>query len=63
MPSTKHCNFAGDDCWTVRTHPKIESISSNTGLTTGGQILTINGKGLNGTDVEVVIDGIPCEIQ
>lgn len=27
--SAQHCNFAGDDCWTVRTHAKIDSISAN----------------------------------
>jgi len=34
--SAKHCNFAGDDCWYVKTHPKIESISAADGYTTGG---------------------------
>jgi hypothetical protein len=26
--SAKHCNFKGDDCWTVRIHPRIDKISS-----------------------------------
>ena len=26
--TAKHCNYAGDDCWFIRTHPKIESISA-----------------------------------
>lgn len=34
--SSKHCNFAGDDCWYVKTHPKIDSISATTGYTSGG---------------------------
>lgn len=34
--SSKHCNFAGTDCWYVKTHPKIESISAATVYTTGG---------------------------
>ena len=34
--SSKHCNWAGDDCWYVKTHPKIESISAAEGYTTGG---------------------------
>ena len=58
--SSKHCNFAGDDCWYVRTHPKIESVSAVSGYTTGGQELTISGWGLKGTsldDVEVLVDG------
>lgn len=34
--SAKHCNFAGDDCWYVKTHPKIDSISAVDGYKTGG---------------------------
>jgi len=36
MQSLTTCNFAGDDCWSVRVHPKIESLSANSGYTTGG---------------------------
>lgn len=46
LPSSKSCNFVGDDCWTVRSHAKIESISDNSGFITGGQSLTIRGWGL-----------------
>jgi hypothetical protein len=34
--TARHCNFAGDDCWNVRTHAKIDSISANQGNTNGG---------------------------
>jgi len=61
-PTTQHCNFAGDDCWTVRTHPKIESVSASSGFTTGGQLFTVSGHGLNGTDISVLIDGVACEV-
>ena len=27
--TARHCNFAGDDCWNVRTHAKIDSISAS----------------------------------
>jgi hypothetical protein len=37
--SKHHCNFKGDDCWTVRVHPRISKVSANTGYTTGGQRL------------------------
>jgi hypothetical protein len=57
------CNFAGDDCWKVRVHPKIDSISHNTGYTTGGQLLKIQGYGLNGTDVSVLVDGVECDVK
>ena len=60
--STSHCNFNGDDCWTVRTHPKIERVSSSSGYTTGGQEFTISGHGLNGTNVSVLVDGVACKV-
>lgn len=62
MPTSRKCNFAGDECWTVKTHPKIENLSGNTGYTTGGQNLRIYGHGLNGTDVSVLVDGVPCQV-
>lgn len=63
MPSATHCNFVGDDCFIVRTHPKIDSLSHNSGYTGGGQILTVMGHGLNGTDITVVVDGVTCLVQ
>ena len=63
--SAYHCNFAGDDCWYVKTHPKIDSISQADGYITGGQTLTITGWGLKGTtlaDVSVTVDGVSCTV-
>ena len=63
--SAKHCNFAGDDCWYVKTHPKIDTISAVDGYKTGGQTMTIAGWGLKGTtldDVSVTIDGVLCKV-
>lgn len=34
--SSLHCNYANTECWYVRVHPKIESISATTGSTAGG---------------------------
>jgi hypothetical protein len=62
MHSARHCNFAGTDCWTVRVHPKIKKVSANSGYTTGGQRLRIEGVSLNGTNVAVNIDGQVCQI-
>jgi len=36
MKTATHCNFAGDDCWTVRVHPRVKTVSFNEGFTTGG---------------------------
>jgi hypothetical protein len=60
--SAKHCNWEGDECWHVRTHPVIDAISASEGYVTGGQELKISGFGLNGTDVQVTVDGVPCKV-
>jgi hypothetical protein len=63
--SSKHCNFEGTECWHVKTHPKIDSISADAGYTTGGQTLTIKGWGLKGTtlaNVDVKVDGVSCKV-
>lgn len=62
MRSMTHCNFAGDDCWTVRVHPRIKSVAFNTGYTTGGQIIRLEGLSFNGTNVEVSVGGEPCAL-
>lgn len=62
MRRSTHCNFANDECWRVRVHPTITSISSNTGYTTGGQNFTISGNSLNGTNVYITVDGVNCSI-
>ena len=36
MPSLETCTFAGDDCWKVRVHPKIDAVSESEGYNTGG---------------------------
>lgn len=58
-----HCSFDGEDCWTVRVHPKITEISKTYGYAAGGQELRISGWGFNGTDVSVKIDGVDCEVK
>jgi len=63
--TAKHCNFKGDDCWFIKTHPKITSVSAAEGYTTGGQTLTINGWGLKTdkiADVDVKVDGVACKV-
>jgi hypothetical protein len=61
--TAQHCNFAGDDCWYIRTHPKIESISATEGYSTGGQTLVISGKALSGTSTTVTVDDIDCVVK
>jgi hypothetical protein len=44
--------MAGTDCFTMRVHPRIDSISATSGYLSGGQVLTITGWGLEGTKAE-----------
>ena len=62
MPSLETCTYAGDDCWKVRVHPKIDEVSETEGYNTGGQTLHISGVGFNGTDVSVLVGGVPCDV-
>jgi hypothetical protein len=61
--SARHCNFAGDDCWHVRVHPKIDAISASAGYLTGGQQLEISGHGLKGSSISVTVDGEACAVD
>lgn len=58
-------NFAGDDSWKIRIHPRIDSISQSEGSVVGGQELTITGVSLNSTDsdISVLIDGVDCPVN
>jgi IPT/TIG domain len=61
--SAKHCNFAGDDCWTVRVHPRVDGVSAASGYLDGGQVLKINGFGLSGQNISVKVDGVECLVD
>lgn len=60
--TSQHCTYAGDECWYVRVHPKIESISASSGHTEGYQTLVIEGQGLSGSSTTVTVDSVDCEI-
>jgi hypothetical protein len=62
MRGMTHCNFAGDDCWSVRVHPRIKSVTYNEGYTTGGQRIRIEGVSFNGTNIDVTVGGEVCDV-
>lgn len=62
LRSATHCNFANDDCWVVRVHPRIDTVSFNQGYTTGGQHITIKGSAFNGTNINVMVGGVECRV-
>ena len=47
------------------THSDIHSVEPSVGSPTGGTLLTIQGAGFTGVEgeIEVDIDGIPCEVK
>lgn len=62
----RHCTYDASECWLVRSHPKIESVSASTGSTAGGQTLTFTGFGFDtslGQTLSVTVAGIPCTVQ
>lgn len=61
-PTSKTCNWKGDDCYSVRTHARIDKISKSKGKSSGGQKLVIQGFGLQSDSSTVKVDGVDCEI-
>jgi len=59
VPTGRKCNMAGDDCYNMRVHPRIDKITHKDGTTlatqgylAGGQELIITGWDLEGTKAE-----------
>jgi hypothetical protein len=58
----KTCNYDESYCYDVRTVPMIESVSANTGYTTGGQNMTIKGYGIGNGRLNIQVDGTLCQV-
>jgi len=58
-----HCSYENDNCYQAKTVPVIYDISQNTGYTTGGQNLTIDGYGFDNENIDIKIDGVDCVVQ
>ena len=56
-------NFAGDETWKVRVHPRIDGINVAEGYTTGGQEMIISGWSFNSTDISITVDGVDCPVN
>ena len=59
------CDVNNDNCYKLKTVPKIDSVSMNEGYITGGQTLTIKGHGLYSEegDITVEVDGHVCKVK
>lgn len=58
----KHCNFDQTHCYKAFSVPVIFTVSSNTGYTTGGQILSVTGHGFNNQKITAQVDGVDCVV-
>lgn len=58
----KRCNYAGDDCYEVKTVPVIYNLSSNVGFVSGGLNLTVYGNGFGDGKINATADGVPCHV-
>jgi hypothetical protein len=56
------CSYDNSTCYKAKAVAKIDSIETQQGYTTGGQILTVNGHGFGGDLLDVKIDGVPCTV-
>jgi len=59
----ERCNFDQSYCYFVKTLPKIDSISANSGYQSGGQTITVKGYGFLSPDISATADGIPCDVK
>ena len=57
------CNFEGSECYNVKVMPTVAEISAQEGYAEGGQELVIKGTSLDGHEVSVTVDGLPCEVN
>lgn len=56
------CDITNTTCYKAKVVPVIEKVSANSGFTTGGQILEIDGYGFLSDDIDVKVDGVSCKV-
>ena len=56
------CDYSNTTCYKAKVLPTVSSIDVSSGYATGGQTLNIKGYGFHKGQVEVKVDGVPCEI-
>lgn len=56
-----HYSLDGSSSYQAKVMPTVSSISHNQGYAEGGQEISITGTSLNGDNVTVTVDGLPCE--
>jgi hypothetical protein len=59
-PQAKTCTYDMTDCYFTKTIPVIQSVSANSGYTTGGQNFTIEGFGFDNATLDIQVAGQSC---
>jgi len=61
--SAIRCDYSNSSCYVAKAVPVINYIDSQSGYTTGGQLITVEGWGFNSANISATIDGQPCLVQ
>lgn len=56
------CDYSNTTCYKAKVLPSVSSIDVSSGYATGGQTIRIKGYGFHKGQVDVKVDGVPCEI-
>jgi hypothetical protein len=58
-----HCTYDLSECYQAKIVPVIRNISSSTGYTSGGQVLTIDGVGFGEDfdDIDISVGQAKCK--
>ena len=61
-PASTVFSIDNKTCYEAKIVASISSINASSGYTSGGQALSIKGFGFNGTNINVLIDGVKCAV-
>jgi hypothetical protein len=56
------CDYAGTECYQVKTVPAIYEIDQTEGYVTGGQIINVRGFGFGRGTITPTIEGVECKV-
>lgn len=57
-----HCSYDNSTCYYAKTVPVIHDMTTNTGYTTGGNVLNVTGWGFRSPNITATADGKACTV-
>jgi hypothetical protein len=57
-----HCLYDNSTCYFAKTVPVIHNMTTNTGYTTGGNVLNVTGWGFDNPNITATADGKACPV-